>query len=344
MKSLQRDHSISTGEKPLYSPALYRSDTPAILAGILLALFSLSLSLSLKADGAPAAGRPALPLELEEIADGIHVYAGPHDEDAAPGNLGAFSNSALVIGKRSIAVIDSGGSRAFGSRLRASARALSDLPIRHVINTHVHPDHILGNSAFDGAQSVVVGHHKLPRALGARASFYLENFGRRIGAAFEGTQAIPPQMTVDGEMRIDLGERTLILEAWPTAHTDNDLTVFDPATGTLFAGDLLFIDRLPIIDGSLKGWLQVLAELRRIPATRVVPGHGPAFAPWPEALDAQERYFRAVLGDTRRALAAGHSIEKAISSVATEERGLWLHFDIGHPRNITTAYTELEWE
>ncbi|WP_025770166.1 quinoprotein relay system zinc metallohydrolase 2 [Thioalkalivibrio sp. HK1] len=327
----------------MYILALVRRTLPAIAAGMVLVLFS-SLSLPTKAQPAPLAGQSAKPLDLDEIAEGIHVYAGAHDEDATPGNLGGFSNAALVIGKRSIAVIDSGGSRAFGLRLRASARALSDLPIRYVINTHVHPDHIFGNGAFDDAQSVVVGHHKLPRALLARASFYLENFGRRIGARFEGTRAIPPTMTVDRSMRIDLGERELILDAWSTAHTDNDLTVFDPATGTLFAGDLLFVDRLPIIDGSLKGWLQVLTELRSIPARRVVPGHGPAFAPWPNALDAQERYFRALLRDTRAALDAGHRIERAIESVASEERGRWIHFDIGHPRNITAAFTELEWE
>ncbi len=322
----------------------YRRFPPATLggifvAGILLALLSLPTLASGTLDE-----QAVLPLELLEIADGIHVYAGPHDEDAGPGNLGAFANAALVIGKHSIAVIDSGGSRAFGLRLRASARALSDLPIRYIVNTHVHPDHLFGNGAFDDAENLVVGHHKLPRALAARASFYLDNFKRRIGPDFAGTRPISPKTTVLEEMRVDLGERELILKAWPTAHTDNDLTVFDPSTGTLFAGDLVFVDRLPIIDGSLKGWLQVLTELRSIPARRVVPGHGPASVPWPEAIDAQERYLRVLLRDTRRALAAGQRIEKAIEHVAAEEKGLWLHFDIGHPRNITAAFTELEWE
>ena len=79
-----------------------------------------------------------------------------------------------------------------------------------------------------------------------------------------------------------------MLTAWQTAHPDSDLTVLDLRTGTLFAGDLLFIDRLPVVDGSLKGWLDVITELRRVPATRVVlSGHGPASAAWPDALDAQ---------------------------------------------------------
>ena len=106
----------------------------------------------------------------------------------------------------------------------------------------------------------------------------------------------------------------------------------------------MFVDRLPVVDGSLKGWLDVLSELRRVPAARVVPGHGPAAAAWPEALDAQERYLRALLRDVRREVAAGGRIESAIGRVAVEERDQWATFDVSHPRNVTASFTELEWE
>ena len=72
-----------------------------------------------------------------------------------------------------------------------------------------------------------------------------------------------------------------MLTAWQTAHPDSDLTVLELRTGTLFAGNLLFIDRLPVVDGSLKGWLDVITELRRVwccPATARRPPPGPR--PW----------------------------------------------------------------
>ena len=285
----------------------------------------------------------AEPLRLEEVAEGIHVYTGPHGE-ANPRNLGAVGNAGVVIGRDAVAVIDTGGSPEFGRRLRASVAALTGLPVAWVIITHAHPDHVFGSSAFDEGATTFAGHHKLARALALRSPFYIEAFERLVGEAFEGARVIAPSIEVADETRIDLGDRVLVLTAWQTAHTDNDLTVLDLRTGTLFAGDLLFIDRLPVVDGSLKGWLDVIAELRRVPAARVVPGHGPASAAWPEALDAQERYLNALLRDVRREIAAGGRIESAIGRVAGEERDRWVGFDASHPRNVTASFTELEWE
>ena len=290
-----------------------------------------------------AAAGAAEPLKLENVAEGVHVYTGPHEEANAR-NLGAVGNAGVVIGTDSVAVIDTGGSPAFGRRLRASVEKLTDLPIAYVVSTHAHPDHIFGGTAFDDPTVTFAGHRKLERALALRAPFYLDAFRRLIGTEFDGARVIVPTLAVSGETRIDLGDRVLVLTAYRTAHTDSDLTVLDLRTGTLFAGDLLFVDRLPVVDGSLKGWLEVAAALRSVPAARVVPGHGPATAPWPGALDAQERYLRALLRDVRKEIAAGGRIETAIRRVAVEERDRWVGFDLNHPRNVTASFVELEWE
>jgi glyoxylase-like metal-dependent hydrolase (beta-lactamase superfamily II) len=145
-------------------------------------------------------------------------------------------------------------------------------------------------------------------------------------------------------MTLDLGERSLELRAWPAAHTDNDLTVFDTATGTLFAGDLVFLEHIPTLDGSIRGWLAVLDALQAIPAENVVPGHGPAAARWPQALEPQRRYLEALVSEVRALIASGASIEVASQTVAQGERRRWLLFDEFHARNVTAAFAELEWE
>jgi quinoprotein relay system zinc metallohydrolase 2 len=283
------------------------------------------------------------PLAMEQVAPGIFVHQGVHGEVTAE-NHGGIANIGFIVGTEAVAVIDSGGSAMEGRRLRAAVRAVTDLPIRYVINTHVHPDHIFGNAAFVDDAPAFIGHAKLPGALAARGPFYLENLTERLGDAAAGTRTVPPTQGVGERREIDLGGRVLRLAAHPTAHTDNDLSVFDVRTSTLWLSDLLFMDRIPAIDGSLKGWLEVIAALRQVDAARVIPGHGPVSADWPGALDAQERYLRTLLDEIRTLLAEGGTMEQAVETVGRSERGKWLLFDDYHARNIVTAFTELEWE
>ena len=158
-----------------------------------------------------------------------------------------------------------------------------------------------------------------------------------------GVKIVPPTQVVEREARIDLGDRVLLLQAWRTSHTDNDLTVLDETTGTLFAGDLVFLRHLPVLDGSLKGWLAVVEELNGVPARRVVPGHGPV-ADWPAALAGERRYLQGLANDVRASIRRGETIATAAKSASESERTRWELFDESNPRNATAAYAELEWE
>jgi quinoprotein relay system zinc metallohydrolase 2 len=284
------------------------------------------------------------PLPVAQVAPGIFVHIG----DIAlmsRDNEGAIANVGFVIGDDAVAVIDTGGSVHEGSRLLAAIRSRTTKPIRYVISTHLHPDHVFGNVAFESGHSVFVGHRNLPRALAARGSFYIEAFRRIMGdEAMAGVKIIPPTVLVDGELRLDLGGRTLVLKAWPTAHTDNDVTVQDEATGTLFTGDLVFVQHVPVDDGSLRGLLAATDALARMAATRVVPGHGPIIDNWPQALAAQRRYFERLLADVRGLIARGAPIDIAAQTAGQSEKGYWELFEDYNARNATAAFAELEWE
>jgi quinoprotein relay system zinc metallohydrolase 2 len=283
------------------------------------------------------------PLAVSEIATGVFVHQGVH-ELASASNLGGIANVGFVVGADAVAVIDSGGCARAGERLRQAIRSVTGRPIRYVIASHVHPDHLFGHAAFLDDRPAFVGHAALPAALADRGGYYLDRLRRDLGASAEGTRVVPPTLLVEDRRELDLGGRRLVLEAAATAHTDHDLTVFDAPTATLWLGDLLFLERVPVIDGSLLGWLAVLAALRARPAARVVPGHGPASAPWPEAARPLERYLVRLRDETRALLAAGGTLEQAVATVAQAERDRWRLFDVDHPRNVTAAFTELEWE
>lgn len=290
----------------------------------------------------PGSGRAA-PLVLEEIAPGLLVHVGLH-EDFAPVNRGGIANLAALIGEQAVAVVDAGGSPAQARDLLEAIRTRTDRPIRHLILTHHHPDHVMGAIVFREVGTRVWGHMRLEGALLDRFATYRAAMERLLGEAIAGAEpvAIDAPVAIDTPSRIDLGNRVLELRAWPTAHTDCDLTVTDRATGTLIAGDLLFMERIPVIDGSLLGWLRVMDELARLSATRVVPGHGPASAHWPEALSPQRRYLEDLAVAVRRAIARGRSLSSLLAE--PPPAGDWLLSSDNHPRNITAAYKELEWE
>ena len=279
-----------------------------------------------------------------EIAPGVYVQQGVHEEISAE-NRGHIANVGWIVGEEAVAVVDTGSSALQGRGLRDAVRTVTDKPIAYVIATHVHPDHLFGHAAFLADEPAFVGHRKLPAALEQRGAFYLDNLRETLRKWADGTEVVMPDLLVEDVLEIDLGERRLTLRAHGTAHTDNDLTVLDEASGVLFAGDLLFMERCPVIDGSLLGWVEVMASLAELGAKSVVPGHGPAPASLSGAFEPQARYLTTLRDSVRAFIAENGLLEDAVRALTLQsEKKHWVLFDETHPRNVNAAYVELEWE
>jgi quinoprotein relay system zinc metallohydrolase 2 len=322
-------------------------DMPAALVAVArMGILGAALTLCTGTSGTGAAEAPPAtgPLSVRNVAPGDYVHFG-QIALTTPDNAGDIANLGIVVGRDAVAIVDTGGSVAVGRRLRLAVRGVSDRPIRYVIDTHEHPDHIFGNAAFE-PEATFVGHRNLPAELARRAAYYLRSFRAQLGdAAIAEVRIVPPTLLVDRETELDLGDRRLRLTAWtPAAHTDCDLTVLDESTGVLFAGDLVFLRHVPVVDGSLTGWLSLLPRLSELPARIVVPGHGDDVAPWPAALDDERRYFMVLAQDARRLIAAGVSLAGAVPRIGASERDRWRLFDDYNPRNATVAFSELEWQ
>ncbi len=281
---------------------------------------------------------------VHEIAPGVFVHRGQHAV-FSPENAGDISNPGFIVGSDAVAVIDTGGSPVVGRNLKQAIEAVTSRPVRYVINTHMHPDHVFGNAAFATDGVVFAGHHKLERGLTARADRYLAINSVLLGPrVFEGTKIIAPSLNFDGTGTLDLGSRKLELTAHPTAHTDNDLSVKDTTTGTVFMGDLLFVEHIPTIDGSIKGWLALLDRVAQDPPVRVVPGHGPPALTWADAATPLHRYLSTVATDVRALIKQGKTLSEATETAGQSEKDAWVLFEEYHKRNVTAAFAELEWE
>jgi quinoprotein relay system zinc metallohydrolase 2 len=282
-------------------------------------------------------------IDVSEPRPGIFVHLGRPLALDAPGHED-IANVGFVVGSECVAVIDTGGSIRIGRALRAAVRERTSLPICYVINTHAHVDHVLGNGAFRGDNPSFVGNAALAEAMVRSKGFFIAQFAADLDPPPSVDQIIGPDRLVARDLDLDLGGRRLELRAWPKAHTDSDLTVYDPKTGTLWTGDLLFIGRLPALDGSLKGWLAALDALERMPVKLAVPGHGPLTRDLAGAIAAERRYLQALAAGVRSEISQAKPPQDAIQQVALGERSRWLLWDDVHPGNVLRAYQELEWE
>ncbi len=281
-----------------------------------------------------------------QVSEGVFYHKGIH-QDASKENIGAIGNMSFIIGEQCVAVIDSGGSYLEGLKLRQAVAAHTDLPVCYVINTHTHPDHTFGNAAFKADNPQFVGHEKLTAAMNARQVPFERTFKDIFEEDYEGIEFITPTLTVPvgAPVTVDLGNRPLTFKAYTTAHTDHDITVRDQKSNTFWTGDLLFMERIPVLDGNLTNWLKIMVELQQQDFAYVIPGHGTASADqWKVGLAKQQHYFEIVRDEVRTIIADFGTIQQATEQVGLSEKDNWELFPQYHRRNVTAAFTELEWE
>lgn len=212
---------------------------------------------------------------LTKIADNVYSYVDV--KNSSPQNsFGA--NAGIVIGRDGILVIDTLVSAREAQRFINDIRAVSDKPIRYVVNTHYHLDHAFGNDAFAKLGAIVIAQandRQNMRKSGEAALKGAGDFGLSE-ADMAGTVLAYPVIGFTDRMEIDLGDQLVELLYPGPSHTDGSLLVFLPDKKLLFAGDALFTGYHPFLaEGNLEEWLKTLDFIAALEADAIVPGHGP---------------------------------------------------------------------
>lgn len=205
-----------------------------------------------------------------EVAPGTYVVIGKR-EYFTMANGGDIVNVAFIDTKDGAVVIDTGSSKRYGMALRQLVERTTGKDIVRVYNTHHHPDHFLGNQAFDPA--VIASTEQVSKNINSEGEMLAENLYRLLGDWMRGTHAVTPGVVVaDGEEKFG-DHRFELIEL--TGHTNSDLVILDKNTGILFAGDLAFLDRAATTPhASLSDWQESLDTLSKVPHKLLIPGHG----------------------------------------------------------------------
>ncbi len=290
--------------------------------------------------------------EISEIDKGIFVHYGIQ-QDSNKNNAGDIANIGFIIGKKSILVVDTGGTPIIGQKLLQKIKEISNLPISHVVITHSHPDHFFGTQAFLAENPKIVGHEKLNRSLLSNFNFYKNQQLSNIqDDSIQEAQLVKANVLIKTNKTkiIDLGERFVEIKAWETGHTDNDLSIYDKKTKT-FWSENIFVKRTPSIRASILGWRKNLEEISKMEIKLIIPGHGKAVDK-EKAIKPMINYFDRIIVKLRELQKKNKSLQESINIILQESilepsevnKENWILFDEYHYSNITKAFTELEWE
>ncbi len=280
---------------------------------------------------------PSAPTHFTLLALGEGAYAAI----AKPQDRASVGNAGFVIGPDAVLVVDAFATPEAAEELSAAIRRLTRAPIRWVVNTHYHLDHVGGDAVFSKQGAVLLAHEN------ARAWVRTENLKWRKEIKAEEKEMLAalvlPEVTYRDGLTIWLKERGVEILTRP-GHTGGDSLVFFPAGNVVFAGDLFWKDTVPnLIDADTREWIKTLdGLLADHPASRFVPGHGEAGA----ALDV--RYFRDYLVGLRstveRAIAEGKSgraLTEAVLPLLRKRWASWTWFDQFADKNIEQTEQEL---
>jgi glyoxylase-like metal-dependent hydrolase (beta-lactamase superfamily II) len=289
--------------------------------------------------GAAAYGQTFPEPRTLKISDRVYVLLGPI-QHANRSNQGYMINSTVIVGDEGVILVDSGGSDEVGRHIATAVRRITDKPVTHVVNTHHHGDHHLGNVAFAGA--TFISSEMCRRMVLETGGEWLVIMERDIGRKLPGTKPLAAEVTYREGTRTETLINGIRVVFWVPrgSHTVGDLLVHLPDDRVLVAGDVLVSRVVPTLqDGFLKNWLQTLEEMQALGVVHFVPGHGDLMAAQDVSAlrDAMLRFYSGV----KEGFRSGQSETEIRKSL---DLSMWDNLERSYVigRNINRAYLEIE--
>lgn len=223
----------------------------------------------------PVVAKPFM--QAQAVVPNIYYVQGL-TEMGSSANQNFISNAGFVVTPAGVVVVDALGSPELARRLMAQIRKVTAEPIHTVVVTHYHADHIYGLQVFKEAGARIVAHEAAREYLTSEtAQLRLQSSRQELWPWVDDkTRLVPADVWISGKQGFTLGGVDFVVQPVGPSHTAEDVVVYLPQKKVLFAGDLVFRNRIPFVgQADSKHWIEALQDLLKFDAKWVVPGHGP---------------------------------------------------------------------
>ncbi|WP_026289565.1 MBL fold metallo-hydrolase [Thioalkalivibrio sulfidiphilus] len=257
-------------------------------------------------------------MKLEQLADGVYAIVSPARGFPSADNLGWNSNTAFVVTGDGVLMFDTGSSEGIGAALRDQIRTVTDQPVRWIINSHVHGDHWLGNSAFmaDEPEQIIASDITIAM-MKEQGAEWLSRFYNMTDGAIGDFDLVPARDAVTESGSHQFADMEAYLLRSERAHAPGDIALWLPAQRVLLAADVVYTERGPAtFDSNVQGWIAMLDEMLALEPEVVLPGHGPAGGI--EALQNMRNYFQTLWDIVEEGYNAG-MMDHEIAAQAREQ-------------------------
>ena len=295
--------------------------------------------------GLQAHAAVAVEVRFESVAENVYVHVGDIGARSVA-NEGLNANLGLVVTPAGAVLIDSGATWRSARDIQAAARRVSTQPIRWVINTGGQDHRWLGNGYFQAEGAELIAHAAAVPDMRSRGGDQLAALRTLLGPAVEGTVPTLPKRLLEGpESRLELGGTVFEFRHRGGGHTPGDMMVWLPQARVVFAGDIVYVDRLLAVlsVSSTRAWLDAFAALEQWAPKRIVPGHG-GVTDLAAARSQTRAYLMALRAHMKRAVEEGVDLSEAVKSFDAKP---FLHLSNAaelNPGNASRTYLEVERE
>lgn len=234
----------------------------------------LILSVLAFANAACAETKMAEP-KVVRINERVYALLGPMGQPSRH-NQGYMVNSTVIIGEKGVILVDSGGTDEVGKQIARAIARITPKPVTHIINTHHHGDHVLGNVAFKGAE--IVSSEQCKALVEKTGTEWVQIMENMVGRKFPNTRPVPATLTFKEESSSERSLQGVRILFWVPrgSHTPGDMMVYLPDDKVLIGGDILVNTTIPNMrDANIRNWIAALAKAQDFDAASIVPGHGP---------------------------------------------------------------------